>query len=259
MAKQELLVTLRERYRSSSKKDKSRILDEFIAITGHHRKHGIRLLGQLDEDDDVPRQARGQRIYDEAVREAVIVIWEAADRICGKRLKAAMPHLVESMERHGPLALDPEVRDRLLAASAATLDRLLKPNRPTAGSRRRHKRSMGKRVPVGTYNDWNGPPPGFLEIDLVVHSGGPLSRSFIHSLVATDICTGWTEAVPVLAKEQSLIVEGLEAIGQRLPFPIRGIDPDNHGAFINAMLIGYCADHGVEFTRSRAYRSNDQA
>ena len=94
------------------------------------------------------------------------MIWEAADRICGKRLKAAMPHLVESvksMERHGHLALDPEVRDRLLAASAATLDRLLKPIRPTAGSRRRRrrKRSMGKRVPVRTCNDWNGPPPGF--------------------------------------------------------------------------------------------------
>ena len=97
MAKRELLATLRDRYRSSSKKDKGRILDEFIAVTGHHRNHGIRLLGRFDEDDEVPRQARGQRIYDEAVSEAVIVIWEAADRICGKRLKAAMPHLVDSM------------------------------------------------------------------------------------------------------------------------------------------------------------------
>ena len=184
-----------------------------------------------------------------------------ADRICGKRLKAALPYLVESMERHGHLNLDPEVRGRLLAASAATLDRLLKPIRPTAGSRRnrRRRQSMGKRIPVRTYNDWNGPPPGFLEIDLVVHSGGPLSGSFIHSLVATDICTGWTEAVPLLAREQSLIVEGLEAIGQRLPFRIRGIDSDNDGAFINETLIKYCVDRGIEFTRSRAYRSNDQA
>ena len=118
---------------------------------------------------------------------------------------------------------------------------------------------MGKRVPVRTYNDWNGPPPGFLEIDLVLHSGGPLSGSFIHSLVATDICTGWTEAVPLLAREQSLIVEGLEAIGQRLPFRIRGIDSDNYGAFISETLIQYCVDRGIEFTRSRAYRSNDQA
>ena len=261
MAKQELLDTIGDRYRSSTKKDKTRILDEFIAVTGHHRKHGIRLLGKLDDHEDNKRVVKGRRIYDEAVREAVIVIWEAADRICGKRLKAALPHLVDSMERHGHLALDPEVRDRLLAASAATLDRLLKPIRPTAGSRRRRRRrqSMGKRIPVRTYNDWNGPPPGFLEIDLVLHCGGPLSGSFIHSLVATDICTGWTEAVPLLAKEQSLIVEGLEAIGQRLPFRIRGIDSDNDSAFINETLIKYCVDRGIEFTRSRAYRSNDQA
>ena len=133
MAKQELLATIRDRYRASSKKDKSRILDEFIAVTGHHRKHGIRLLGKPDDDEDATRSARGRRIYDEAVRAAVIVIWEAADRICGKRLQAALPYLVESMERHGHLDLDPEVRDRLLAASAATLDRLLKPIRPIAG------------------------------------------------------------------------------------------------------------------------------
>ena len=219
------------------------------------------MLGQIEDDEDTPHPAKGRRIYDEAVREVVIVIWEAADRICGKRLKAARPHLVESMERHGHLDLDPKVRERLLAASAATLDRLLKPIRPTAGSRRKRwrRQSMGKRIPVRTYNNWKGPPPGFLEIDLVAHCGGSLSGSFIYSLVATDICTGWTEAVPLLAREQSLIVKGLEAIGQRLPFRIRGIDSDNDGAFINETLIKYCVDRGIEFTRSRAYRSNDQA
>ena len=207
------------------------------------------------------------------------MIWEAADRICGKRLRAALPHLVESMERHGHL--DPEVRTRLLSASAGTRGRLLKPIRHTAGSRRRRRRrqSMSKRVPVRTYNDWDRndwdrndwdrndwdrndwdrPPPGFLEIDLVAHCGGPLSGSFIHSLVATGICTGWTEAVPLLAREQSLVVAGLEAIGQRLPFPIRGIDSDNDSVFINETLVQYCAGRGIEFTRSRAYRSNDQA
>ena len=73
---------------------------------------------------------------------------------------------------------------------------------------------MGRQIPVRTYSDWNQPPPGFLEIDLVeidlvAHCGGTLSGSFIHSLVATDICTGWTEAVPLLAREQSLVIEGL--------------------------------------------------
>ena len=132
MAKQELLATIRDRYRASSKREKSRILDEFIAVTGHHRKHGIRLLGQSSDDgEQQPAVKKGRRIYDEAVRQALIVVWEAADRICGKRLKAALPHLVESMEHHGHLDLDPGVRQRLLAASAATLDRLLQADQDT--------------------------------------------------------------------------------------------------------------------------------
>ena len=137
MAKQELLAKIRDRYRASSKREKSRILDEFIAVTGHHRKHGIRLLGQSGDDgEQQPAAKKGRRIYDESVRQALIVVWEAADRICGKRLKAALPHLVESMERHGHLDLDPRVRQRLLTASAATLDRLLQPSghRRPAGS-----------------------------------------------------------------------------------------------------------------------------
>ena len=103
------------------------------------------------------------------------MVWEVSDRICGKRLHAALPYLVDSV-----------VRERLLTASASTLDRLLKPIRSSAGSRRRRgrRKPMGHRVPVRTYNDWNRPPPGYLEIDLVAHCGGPLSGSFIHSLVA---------------------------------------------------------------------------
>ena len=152
MAKQELLATIRDRYWASSKKDQSRILDEFIAVTGHHRKHGIRLLGKLDDDGDPSHPVKSRRIYDEAVRAAVIVIWEAADRICGKRLKAALPRLVESMEGHGHLDLDPEVRERLLAASAATLDRLLKPVRATVASRQKRRRNLqrGRHIPVRT-------------------------------------------------------------------------------------------------------------
>ena len=163
MAKQELLATIRDRYRASSKREKSWILDEFIAVTGHHRKHGIRLLGQSGNDWEQQQPVKkGCRSYDEAVRQAVIVVWEAADRICGKRLKAALPHLVESLERHGHLDLDPGVRQRLLAASAATLDRLLQPIRTPASRRlrRRRQQSPGRSIPVRTFADWNAPPAG---------------------------------------------------------------------------------------------------
>ena len=55
------------------------------------------------------------------------------------------------------------------------------------------------------------------------------------------------------------MVEGLEAIAGQLPFPVLGIDSDNDSVFINQTLMEYCADRGIEFTRSRAYRKNDQA
>jgi hypothetical protein len=82
---------------------------------------------------------------------------------------------------------------------------------------------------------------------------------FLWSLVATDVCTGWTEAVALVAREQSLVVEGLEVIRQQFPVPIKGIDSDNDSAFINETLLAYCQQQRLEFTRSRAYQKNDQA
>ena len=77
--------------------------------------------------------------------------------------------------------------------------------------------------------------------------------------MATDTCTGLTEAVPLLAREQSLVAEGLEAMARQLPFLVLGIDSDNDSVFINQTLMEYCADRGIEVTRPRAYRKNNQA
>jgi hypothetical protein len=197
----------------------------------------------------------------EAVREALVILWETADRICGKRLKAILPGLISAMERHGHLALDPNVRQLLLAASPATIDRLLAPIRGSAGRRRRRKSTTksSREIPVRTFADWNGPAPGFLEIDFVAHCGDSMEGTFLWSLVATDVCSGWTEAVALVAREQSLVVEGLDVIRRRFPVPILGIDSDNDSAFINETLQGYCKERKVEFTRSRPYQKNDQA
>ena len=86
-----------------------------------------------------------------------------------------------------------------------------------------------------------------------------MQGTFLWSLVATDVCSGWTEAVPLVAREQSLVVEGLVVMRRQFPVPIRGIDTDNDGAFINETLQDYCQEQHLEFTRSRAYQKNDQA
>jgi hypothetical protein len=258
--RRELLEVLRGRYATASKIEKTKILDEFISIAGCHRKHAIRLLtGANPATSDTPKQ--GRRIYSEAVREALVVLWEAADRICGKRLKAILPSLISAMERHGHLALEPTVRHLLLAASPATIDRLLAPIRGTAGRRRKQKRTTkpSREVPVRTFADWGEPQTGFLEVDFVAHGGDSMQGTFLWSLVATDVCSGWTEVVPLAAREQSLVVEGLDVVRRQLPVSVRGIDSDNDSAFINEALQDYCRSRGIEFTRSRPYRKNDQA
>src|ERR1019366_8610383 len=178
----ELVVALATRYASSNRKERGQILDEFAAVSGLHRKHAMRLLpAGVANQRSGPRPAR--RLYNEAVREALIVVWEASDRICGKRLWPLVPILAEAMERHGHLQLAPEVRTDLLTMSAATLDRALRDVRERAGVRKRRNAppsaAIRRSVPVRTFADWNDPPPGFVEADLVAHSGPSAKGSYV--------------------------------------------------------------------------------
>jgi hypothetical protein len=115
-SRKNLIEAVRQRYRNSTKLEKGRILDEFTALSGVHRKHAIRIMKQV-RADKTPATRGNARIYHEAVKEVLIVLWEASDRICGKRLVAIIPTLLESMERHGHLDLNEEVRKKLLSVS----------------------------------------------------------------------------------------------------------------------------------------------
>ena len=262
-ARDELTNALARRYAVGARNEKTRILDEFVVITGFHRKHAMRLLrsGVTGQAANANGRA-GRRIYGEAVREALVVFWEASDRICGKRLKSLMPTLVEAMERHGHLQLGPEIRAGLLAMSAATIDRSLRGARDRAGGRKRRRTApspLRRSIPVRTFSDWDDPPPGFAEADLVAHSGPVTSGSFVQTLVLTDIATGWTECAPVLYREQTLLREVLGEVRRLMPFPLLGFDTDNDSVFINETVRDYCRNAGIVFTRCRPWRKNDQA
>ncbi len=250
----ELVMALAGRYALGSRADRGRMLDEFAALTGHHRKHAMRLLRAGKSGTGCsPRPER--RIYDQATREALIVIWEASDRICGKRLRPLVPILISAMERHGHLQLAPEVHAGLLAMSAATIDRALRAARGPSGGRPRRRSppsaAVRRSVAVRTFSDWDNPPPGFMEADLVAHSGPTSKGSYVQTLTLTDIATGWTECAPVLVREQKLLTEVLSEMRKVLPFALLGFDTDNDSVFMNETVRDYCTTAGVEFTRSR--------
>ena len=263
-AKSEIAEAVIDRYRSGRRAEKKKILDEFVAVTGHHRKHAIRVLSQARlPGGDGAATRRSTRRYGDRVGEALIVLWEASDRVCSKRLVAMLPRLLSALERHGRVDIDDALRAQLLAISAATIDRLLADARAGAQAGRRRRAGQGsavrRSVPIRTFGDWNDPPPGFVEVDFVAHSGPTAAGLFIQTLVLTDIASGWTECVPVVFRDGALVIEAITKARTLFPFPLRGVDFDNDSVFMNAGVVDWCREQGFEVTRSRAYRKNDQA
>lgn len=247
---------LRERYRGGNREEKARILDEFGCVSGYHRKHAIRLLNGATTPDDAPRPRSRARVYDEAIRQGLIVLWEASDRVCGKRLKPLLPILIGALERHGHMRLDDTIRTKLLTASAATMDRLLQGARQAAGLKKaaRAVPAVRSSIPIRTFADWSEPPPGSMEVDLVAHCGDVAAGSFVQTLTLTDIATGWTECMALVVREATLVVEAIERVREVMPFPLRAIDSDNGSEFVNETLLRYCTTNGIELTRSRRTR-----
>lgn len=259
--RRQLLEALRKRYIAASKAEKTRILEEFVLISGYHRKSAIRLLnGVVASGNRCVRSAPVRSVYGAAVQQALLVLWEASDRLCGKRLKALIPQLIPAMERHGHLCLNPTLREQLIKISASSIDRLLKEAHATAGKKRnRAINRVSKSIPIRTFSEHERHSPGFMEMDLVAHCGRHLSGTFLWTLSLTDIASGWTECVALPARNAELIIRAVDNVQKNLPFQLTGLDVDNGAEFINEAVFEYCSARCIALTRSRPYRKNDQA
>jgi hypothetical protein len=264
-ARREVVSAVMERYRSAKRAEKGSILDALCATTGWHRKHAVRALRQHETvgpgEVEAPRERR--RRYSATIKDAMAALWEASDRVCGKRLKVMIPTLLPALEQHGRLQLGQADRDRVLAISAATIDRLLVDVKIAASGGRRRRAgfysAIRREVPIRTFNDWNSPPPGYCEVDMVAHGGTSVAGSFIQTLTMVDIATGWTECLPLVTRDGSLVVEAMRHAQSLFPWLLRGVDFDNDSAFMNDVVVPWCRQQKLEVTRSRAYKKNDQA
>jgi hypothetical protein len=275
--KKALTKEIAARYRQESKNGKQAILDEFCRTTGYHRKYAVELLnswgkkkirvvdGELVElvvgDPRKPKKRSRVRVYDEAVHASLRKIWELFDYQCGKRLVVLMRTNMEVLQAEPELGIDETVAAKLYRISAATVDRLLKPERRKleirGKSHTKHGPLLKHQIPVRTHYTWDERLPGFFELDTVHHDGGSASGHYCATLTATDVFSGWTELRALRNRAHRWVKENIVAIRSDLPFPLNGVDSDNGGEFINTVLLNYCNDTGVEFTRGRPYRKND--
>lgn len=254
-------AVLRARYRRARKKEKGRLLNELVALTGYHRWYAVGLLRGDGGRPGVPRRplaGRRQRarVYDAAVLATLRRVWVIMDCICGKRLAAVLPETIAVLERHGELELETTTRQKLCAISAASVDRLLAGERRRLQLRGRSGTKPGtllrQQIPIRTFAEWDQTQPGFVEIDLVGHDGGLAQGDFCQTLDVTDVASGWTETEAVLNKAQIWVFEALQRIRARLPFALLGIDSDNGSEFINHHLLRYTQQEHITFTHDRA-------
>ena len=240
-SKRELVEAIRERYLKASKPEKTKIIDEFVATTGYHRKHAIRLLKRGPSNRQGKRRGR-KATYQGEVIKVLEQIWDICGRICSRRLHPHLPEMVKVLERHGELLLSSEVKAQLLQMSRATIDRCLQPARfeqPRGLSTTKPGGLFKQSIPVRTFADWDDAQPGFIEADLVAHCGDNISGQFLNTLTCTDISTGWTECLALLHRSQEQVHQALQALQQRLPFRLLGMDSDNGTEFIKDLIYRY--------------------
>lgn len=257
---EEYTEAVRYRYFKATKKEKGRILDEFIRVSGYHRKAAIRLLHRSGLPAKGKRRGR-QRCYGGEVVDALRQTWEATDRLCSKRLRPFLGELVRVMRQHGEIHISAPVEAQLCQMSPATIDRLLRPWRRFGGQRHLCTTKPGSllksSVPIRTFADWQERSPGFLEADLVAHCGETTEGFYLHTLCCTDVASGWSECIGVWGKDQYRVGAAVHAVRHRLPFSMLGLDSDNGGEFINQHLYTYCQREKITFTRARPYKKND--
>lgn len=261
-SKNELLEVLQPRYLKANKAEKKKILDEFTAATGYHRKYAIRVLKNQVQNQHNKKTKGYKAIYRGEVIQALEQIWEIYGRICSKRLQPYLPEGIKVLERFQEIELSQNTKDLLLKISSASIDRCLYPVRIKALhglSTTKPGSLLKKQIAVRTFTEWNEEHPGFMEIDLVAHCGNTTEGQYLNTLTCTDICTGWTDISALPRRSQQAVYDAILLLRQRLPFPLLGIDSDNGSEFINDLLYRYCLSAEITFTRSRPYKKNDQA
>ncbi len=292
-AKRSIIKINAERYKKASKKEKNEMLNDLEAVVQLHRKHITKLLNNTNKVYYTPQgvkligdptitftHKRGRKkTYTKELVPYLEILWE----LSGFR---ASPHLIFFIREHQKMLfekpadlqdLTPEmqtkltklnnapehIRKKLLTISPATVDRLLKKTKARCRFARTHyphphASVIKKNIPVESYFD---KPKygkiGYQETDLVHHCDSNTRGDFCYTLTDTEINTDWTELRALRNRAQVWTESALKSIDQSVPFVVHSRHVDNDSVFINAHVLRYAQQYGINYTRSRPYHKND--
>jgi hypothetical protein len=249
-------------YRAASKKQKGLIITHVVAITGMPRKSLIRAFAREQNRSGwkAPPHLGRPRTYTTETEAALAWVWEQYDYPSAERLHPVLAEAIrifvrDSMWNYGEL-----VTRQLLHMSLGAMKQ-----RTVAFARKRgllrgqsttRSGPLLRSVPV-FFGSWKHKGAGHGQVDTVVHSGPKLMGTMAYTVNYIDVATYWQEPVAQLDKTDTATLASLRVVAQRLPWELRGLHPDSGNEFINQAGIAWCKRHGIELTRSRPSKKND--
>jgi len=260
-SKNQYLKELQKRYfQARSKKEKSSILDECCRNIHQNRKSVIRKMNSSFSSKPKKRKKRKQ-IYDGHVKAALVELWEIFDRPCGQRLFPSLQtELINRLRQLEEIFVTNEVAEKLKKISPATIDRALKHQKEVLHYRRKYHRKNNpliyQKIPVKA-GGWDRTLPGQVQVDLVEHCGQSASGLYGNTVSCAEVAFGWWEGEAVLGSGKERSCDALDKARKRMPFNWVHAHSDNDGSFINWHLLSYCETEGIQFSRSRPYKKND--
>jgi len=263
-SRKQYLKSIQIRYKKGTRKEKTKILDEFCENTKHNRKYVIQRLNNpsLLENIEKSKKKRSCK-YGKNVKLALITLWEIFSYSCGQRLKVQISENLDKLIELKEICVSHDTYYKLLEISYPTIDRKLKDKKTYRFRQNISGTKKGtllkNQIPIKITDYRTATKIGFLEIDLVCHNGGNPSGTFINTLSMTDITSDWWCGVAIMGKGQHHTLKALTNTIEVLPFNIWAIDSDNGGEFINYHLLEHCKHNNIEFTRGRANHSNDNS
>jgi hypothetical protein len=263
--KREVIRNHLAHYLKVSRKKKGAILDRLSLTLGMKRKAVIQSLSRMRKRDPwkTPPQKRGRKeTYGPAVIAALRTVWETAGEICGELLFPILSEYTETLKRDRDWKHDDTSTRLLLSMSEGTIKKRVglfqKARRRRKGKSSTRPSNVKEIIPLFT-GPWEGKPPGYGQMDTVVHCGMSLKGDLVFTLQFVDSATYWSIRRAQWNKGETATMESLSVIRNQLPFPLLGAHSDSGGEFINRVMKQWCEENGIEQTRSRPYRKNDNA
>lgn len=262
-SRNEYLQEARGEYlKTKSKKKRGELLDEAEQRTKLERKYPTQKLRPKSNIDNLPaKRKKRPQFYDNSIKPALVKMWRIFDHPRGQRLETSLKNETEKLRKLGELSCSDIVAKKLQTMGSATIDRKLKHQKEIEIAKAKYHQKKNpllyQKIPVKVFAEQDRTVLGNMQIDLVEHCGASAAGQFARSLDVTDISSGWTEQEAVWGKGQENTKTGIDLARARYPFSWAEIHSDGGAEFINAHLYAYSTDTGLEFSRSRAYKKND--